>query len=179
VSARWPRPDTGLLLALLIVVVLGGSGLVLAADQSGWFSPSGCGSASCGNGQLPTGGGPNFVLGQPTEATQRGDHWYNFTIIDANDGIQLDNLGFRVVSASGATVTPGEAWSLSVVGSTGAPAAAFAFTGSYWASSFPALFENSQTIVLYTGAMDLNGQGMDLDAFGIGTFQGSISAGIP
>jgi len=177
-EARSRRPDFGIVFAVLVVVALGAAGVLLAESQSGWFAPSGCGSSACGNSGPPV-SGATLALGRPVEATVGGNHWYNFTVEFAEGGVLFDDLHFQVVSASGANVTPGEGWSLAILGSSGALAASFVPVGSYWASGAPGALENSQMIALGTGTMDLSGQGMALVVLGFGTFEGSSYVSIP
>ncbi len=123
--------------------------------------------------------GTPLALGQPTEESAGLQHWYNFSVESAGGGIDLGNIQFQVVTATGSNVPPTNAWSLSVLSLADAPVGAYSWAAVNWTTGGGAALSSDQIVVLDSGATNLSDKGDVLDVIGAGSFQGSISVEIP
>jgi hypothetical protein len=121
-----------------------------------------------------------IALGTPNEQVWGSHHWYNFSIQSAESGLLLGGFAFQVVTSTGGLVPPTSAWTLGVLGSSGAVVGAYSFTTSGWTAGGGDRVAAFDTVVLDSGSTNLGGQGDSLNVLGNGSvFQGSLSITIP
>jgi hypothetical protein len=122
--------------------------------------------------------GTALAIGSPSESSNAvSNHWYNFSVQSAGNGLTLNNLTFQLTTGTGLIINPGGAWGVKVLGLTGAQIASFDLTYGLWTSGGTTVVTSSMTIVLYSANTSLSGDVFIID--GTGSFSGSISVTIP
>jgi hypothetical protein len=140
-------------------------------DTGGPGGPTGSGSTPIGSA---------LSLGTPSETVVGADHWVNFTVVSAEAGLDAENVVFQVdVSSTGAILTPGGNWTMTVLDLAGSPVSAYAFAPGDWTSGMTVAISSSEQFSLYSGTSDLGGQGDVLKVFGTGEYGGTTSVDIP
>ena len=132
---------------------------------------------STGSGSTPI--GTALSLGTPRETAVGSDHWCNFTVVSAEAGFEAENAVFQVdVSSTGAILTPGAGWTMTVLNLGGSAVATYSFTPGDWTSGMTVAVSSSEQFSLYSGTSDLGGQGDVLRVFGTGEYGGTTSVDI-
>jgi hypothetical protein len=117
-----------------------------------------------------------LTIGSPAEAAVGGSYWYNFSVLSADGTLTLGELGFHVESGGGGTVSASSAWTLTIVGFTGAAVASYSLTTGVWTVGASTVASSLQTISLAT---DTSLSGDVLVAVGMGSYSGAVPTPIP
>ena len=119
--------------------------------------------------------GSTFALGSPSESSQGGNHWYNFSIESAGGGVILNNLNFVIDSSSGANVAQ-SAWTLHVTDDYSRLVGVYALANESWTSGGTSVVTTQQSVDLETTTAISGGT---LVVLGVGSFARSDTVAIP
>jgi archaeal type IV pilus assembly protein PilA len=125
-----------------------------------------------------------------TPACKTGDSCYTLTVESAGGGITAGSLNFKVVYSSNSTTyltggQIGQGISIvniagAVVATGGTVAATTALTLTTWTSGSTLGLSSTQSIWVDLGSTaSHSGQGLVLQALGVGSYQGTVSATLP
>jgi flagellin-like protein len=131
-----------------------------------------------GPGNTPLGSA--FAFGKVSEAQAGTNYYYNVSVASASSGLTWNSMNFQVKNPGGGVVTLG-APTYKVLDINGATVISSTNGGQAWTASSgtgASPVTSSETISLVT-TTSLAGQGDSLVALGVGSYSGSVSAGIP
>jgi hypothetical protein len=145
-------------------------GIALAAALV-WAALPGPSKDNCNGGGL---GGTALTFNTPEEQAIGSDHWYNFSIGAASSGLSLGNLNFQIQTSSGAPVTPGGGWTLTISKVGNATVASYSLTGASadtWTLGGSVPISSLETVDLLTTPDGISGDTL------VAAYAGPVSGG--